>query len=281
MLLSKRGDELNIYKKIKNAYGAGTSLTWRSSGIVIIVSILLGLLWYCFLSDVVLTDTTAPAIKTLLPYYLTIIIVSIGFLVFAVFLYSKVAPKKDKYEIPKKLFLVIMVILLSILFFPFTAIFVIFYGISKYMRIERLTVDIVYSLLCIVIWLMLWYFFFVLFNTLGDIALIFTNLYFINIHAIVNEITVLHFSMFFSLVTSNCITKRIYFALVKINEDGREKASHQMKLLWNYTILLFSFLAKPLNFPDESMRYFFDALFYSAATISLLATVRKMRFDSE
>jgi len=272
---------LDIRKKINSTYGSGTPLTWRSTGIILVVSIILSLLWYYILSAFALPDTFTNTMRTILSCYIAILITSIGFLFLSIFLYCKPVPMKDRFEIPKKLFLVVMLILTSILLFPLVAIITAFYGISKLMRIDRLVVDIVYSLLCMAIWMMIWYFFFVMFNIIGDTARVIAGFYFVDIHAIVNEITVLHFSMFFSLIISNGITKRIYFALAKVDEDSREKASHQMKLLWSYTILLFSFLAKPLNFPDESIGLFFDALFYSSATISLLSTVKKMRLDSK
>jgi hypothetical protein len=273
--LKLKNNAANI-KFIEDTYGSGTLLSLPISIIILICTTSLSAYLY-FCVDVGAINNDLPMwLNAIFLYYFQILVFCIGLLFFSLFFYCKPRPEKDYLKGFKIFFVFSMLLVFSVLLLPFMIITNVFNGVGKLFKINKLTMDFVKSLLVMALWLISFIFCLYISTFLIQIAIIFINL--ASIHELINGIAILYYGMFFSIFISNKIAKISYLKFAKISDDEDvKKASQQMSLLWCYTILFISFAAKPLNFNNEVAKAFFDALFYSSATITLLSKIVEMR----
>ncbi len=273
---------MNLKKFINDTYGSGSELKMIHVTVILLSCTSISLLMFFYINPNSISNGLPTLINKLFIYYLEALIFCFGLLFLSLYFYCKPIPKVDRFKKIKVVFAFISLIYLGILFLPYVAITAISNSSGKILKIEKLITDIIHALIAIIAWIILLYFFLVLSCGLGDILRIRSKLKFPTLYNIVGVKAVVYYGMFISMLLSNKITKVFYFKISKIqNLEIKKQVNHQMKLFWYYMVFLVSFIVKPLDFNNTDVELFFDALFYSSATIALLSKAVEWRNKTE
>lgn len=200
-------------------------------------------------------------------HYAGLFILLLGVLVFLLYIYSREPGTTDRYRVVK----ISLTITVGAAFFAFLMpliVFVVCVGLlGKSLRIGELVkgIDrIVYGLCAFFAWVILTIVFFGL--TLMACNWLSNNMIPLAVEAKVS------YSMFFGLAIGNKLATLLYFKMLgPMSEEEKKTITQALDLLWASTILIFTFLLKPLGWGEYQM--FADAAFYSTATLTLLTKV--------
>ncbi|MNO77434.1 hypothetical protein D3C76_685440 [compost metagenome] len=167
---------------------------------------------------------------------------------------------KDTFKYVKIVFAFLSLLFFLLLFLPYVVINLVGDGIGKLLKLREITNNIIAALSAILTWVTVFYILLIAFALISNtVSVISTN-------------ACVYYSVFMSMLISNKIASIVFFKISKVSDEEKRKlAKHQVTLFWHYTVFVFSFIAKPLNFSDPNVKLFFDALFYSSATLSLLS----------
>ena len=252
-------------KFIKNTYGSGTQANFLSAVAVPLIGITFSAILIFHVEN---PENVLPTVvNDIFRFYVAGVVSSFSFLFFALYFYCKPIPPKDTFKYFKILFLFITIFFSGIFLLPYAIFDTVTSFTSKKLRIQSLFENLTDGLLCIIVWLILLYAFLCIFSC---ILLLFIS--FLGLTAI------LSYSMFFSLLISNKLAKILYFHLIKANSPEKiKRTQHELNILWACMVLLVSFFLEPLNFNNENIECFCDALFYSVATLSLFSDLIQLQ----
>lgn len=273
---------MKYYGKLKNfirkTYGSGTTLSLKIVLFILSITSSTSLLMFFSISSKTFNDSIPKLINQLMVYYFLILLFFSGFFILSLFLYFKPVSKIDKYKKVKILFTFTIVLIMCILFFPYAILIPINIRLGDILKIPKLTKYISFSLLSILLWLILFGGIFGILLSSGWKIRTFLEADYQYIYNLLNLDAITYYSMFTSILIANGISKFVFFKAVKIQDEFEiNEVKYQMKLFWNYMILLISFLIKPLEFGNDEVNLFFNALFYSVATITLLSKAIELR----
>jgi len=269
---------MNLNNFIKDTYGSGIRLNFKQIMIVLFSCITISVLMFCNIDPSAVKNELPIFINNFFLYYVELFILCFGFTFLALYFYCKPIPPKDRFKSLKIIFAFILLLILGVLFLPYIVIRIITNGSGEILKIKNLFSNIIETLITIIIWIFSFYIILAFLCGMGDILRVLLKLKYPVIHNIVGVKAVIYYSMFLSMILSNKIAEVSYFKINGIKDpELKKQIRHEMKLFWYYMVFFVSFIAKPLDFNDTILKLFFDALFYSSATIALLSKVIEWR----